>query len=328
MSRDVLVIGEALVDIVHRDAGRIEETPGGSPANVAIALARLGEEPLLLTQLGDDPRGRTVRSWLEASGVELLLAGAERTSTASARLSADGSAEYEFDLTWTLEGLDPHAVAAESPGVVHVGSVAALLHPGADTVRALLESLRPLALISYDPNIRPALVPDRARAVREVEALVALADVVKASDEDLAWLYPGADPLDVARRLQRSGPAVVVVTRGGDGACAVTATGTVFVDGHSVDVVDTVGAGDTFMSALIHSLREAGLSGAASREPLRGIEEQHLREMLEFGAAAAAVTVSRPGADPPRLDEVVVTAAEVSRAGSRMPPPRAHAEQP
>jgi fructokinase len=324
VSRDVLVIGEALVDIVHREAGRIEETPGGSPANVALALARLGDEPLLLTQLGDDPRGSAVRSWLSASGVDVLVAAAERTSTASARLGPDGSAEYEFDLTWTLDGIDGESVAEERPGIVHVGSVAALLHPGADVVRALLETLRPGALISYDPNIRPALIADQARALRDVESLVAMSDVVKASDEDLEWLYPGQDPLEVARRLQRSGPAVVVVTRGGAGAYAVTAAGAVQVGGRSVDVIDTVGAGDTFMAALIHSLQDAGLSGAASREALREIEEELVRAMLEFGAAAAAVTVSRPGADPPLLGEVVVAASTVSPAGSRMPRQPAH----
>ncbi|MBW8761494.1 MAG: carbohydrate kinase [Microbacterium sp.] len=328
MSRDVLVIGEALVDIVHREAGRIEETPGGSPANVALALARLGDEPLLLTQLGEDPRGRAVRAWLAASGVDVLVAGAERTSTASAQLGPDGSARYEFDLSWTLDGVDPESVVGEHPGIVHVGSVAALLHPGADVVRSLLEALRPDALISYDPNIRPALVPDRAQALRDVEALVAASDVVKASDEDLGWLYPGEDPLEVAQRLQRSGPAIVVVTRGGDGADAVTAAGVVRVGGHRVDVVDTVGAGDTFMAALIHSLRDAGLSGAASREALRGVDEELVRAMLAFGAAAAAVTVSRPGADPPRLDEVAGPSEGVSPAGSRMPPLPMHDARP
>lgn len=304
MSRRVLVIGEALVDIVHRAGGRIEETPGGSPANVAIALARLGDDPLLVTQLGGDARGRRVSSWLETSQVEVLTVAAEGTSTATAHLGEDGSARYEFDLSWTLDGVDLEAVEAEHAGIVHTGSIAALLRPGAEVVRALLARVRETALVTYDPNIRPALIGDRAATMRDVESLAGMADLVKASDEDLAWLYPGVEPLEAARRLRACGPGVVVVTLGGDGAFAVTATEVVAVDGRRVEVVDTVGAGDTFMGALIHTLLRHGLVGAASRDELASLGSELLHEMLAFGAASAAVTVSRPGADPPRLDEV------------------------
>ena len=304
MSDRVLVIGEALVDIVHRAGGRIDETPGGSPANVAIALARLGVDPLLLTQLGDDEHGRGVAAWLAASQVEVLAAPAVATSTASAHLDDDGSARYEFDLSWTLDGVDLDALAAGSRGIVHTGSIAALLRPGAEVVRALLARMRPTSLITYDPNIRPALIDDRAAAVRDVESLAAMADLVKASDEDLSWLYPGLEPLEAARRLQSCGPSIVVVTMGGDGAFAVTANVVVAVDGVRVDVVDTVGAGDTFMGALIHTLLRDGHASAVARGELASMPAERVREMLAFGAASAAVTVSRPGADPPRLDEV------------------------
>ncbi|MDQ0644907.1 carbohydrate kinase family protein [Microbacterium murale] len=306
MSRaHVLVIGEALVDIVHRAGGRVDEAPGGSPANVALALGRLGDSPRLLTQLGDDAHGRRIREWLAESDVEVLSAPAPRTATATARLDADGSARYEFDITWTLDGTDTTKIAASGASIVHTGSIAALLDPGADAVRSILTALRTSSLITYDPNVRPAMLPDRDRARHEVESFVGLADLVKASDEDLAWLYPGTDPLEMAWAWLNTGPAVVVVTTGAGGAFAVSRAGVVRVRGVRADVVDTVGAGDTFMSALIHGLIETGFSGLAARERLRRIDTNAVAGLLALGARAATITVSRPGADPPRLAELL-----------------------
>lgn len=300
----VLVIGEALVDIVHRSGGRVDEAPGGSPANVALALGRLGDSPRLLTQLGDDAHGRRIREWLDGSDVEIIAAPAPRTATATAHLDENGSARYDFDITWTLGGRAAE-VPADDTSIVHTGSIAALLAPGADAVRSILTALRATALITYDPNVRPALLSDQDGARRDVESFVALADLVKASDEDLTWLYPGADPLDVARAWLETGPAVVVVTTGAGGAFAVSRDGVSRVRGHRVDVVDTVGAGDTFMSALIHGLIETGFSGVTTRDRLRGIDTDAVTGLLALGARAAAITVSRPGADPPRLAELL-----------------------
>ncbi|BDZ37533.1 carbohydrate kinase family protein [Microbacterium suwonense] len=303
----ILVIGEALVDIVHRADGCTDETPGGSPANVALALARLGRASRLLTQLGDDVHGQWIRHWLEGSGVELTVADSTRTATATARLDQSGSAQYSFDMEWRL-GVDVARPVTLSrglhPAVVHTGSIATFLAPGADVVCRLLDGFRRTSLITYDPNVRPALLEDRADARSRAEAFVTVADLVKASDEDLAWLYPGADPLDSARRWLSQGPSVVVVTRGAEGAVAVAAAGAVQVQGRPVRVVDTVGAGDTFMSALIHGLIEQGLAGAGSRERLRDIAAESLRRLLILGAHAAAITVSRPGADPPHRSEL------------------------
>lgn len=304
MSRThVLVIGEALVDIVHRSDGRIDEAPGGSPANVALALGRLGDSPWLLTQLGDDAHGRRIREWLEESDVEIIAAPVPRTATATAHLDESGSARYDFDIAWTLDRTAE--VPAAGISIVHTGSIAALLDPGADAVSGILASLRESSLITYDPNVRPALLPDRDRARRDVESFVALADLVKASDEDLAWLYPDADPLEIAWAWLETGPAVVVVTAGADGAFAVSRDGMARVRGQRVDVVDTVGAGDTFMSALIHGLIQAGFSGVAARDRLRSIDTDAVTSLLALGAQAAAITVSRPGADPPRLAELL-----------------------
>ncbi|WP_435747232.1 carbohydrate kinase family protein [Microbacterium sp. PMB16] len=302
MSGAVLVIGEALVDVVHRGDGRIDESPGGSPANVALALGRLGDRAQLLTQLGADPHGAQIRTWLAEAEVEVAASVVPRTATATAYLDDAGSARYELDIDWSLA--DVSAARADPAGIVHTGSIAALLAPGAAAVRALLLEMRASSLITYDPNVRPALLPDRAQAVVDVERFVALADLVKASDEDLAWLHPDVDPLEVARSWLLRGPSVIVVTTGARGAFAVSRAGVTRVRGQRVDVVDTVGAGDTFMSALIHGLVALGLDSADARERLRRIDDSSLAELLRFSARAAAITVSRPGADPPRIDEL------------------------
>lgn len=288
----VLVIGEALVDVVHRTDGSVAEHPGGSPANVALGLGRLGRRADLLSDLGDDARGAVVRDWLAASGARLLpTAAGRRTSTATARLREDGSAAYEFDLAWEpLGDVDPTAY-----DVVHTGSIAAVLEPGAGTVRELLQRARGAATITYDPNARPAIMGDRAASTRRIEALVALADVVKVSDEDLAWLYPGADPAAVIEEWRERGPAVVAVTLGADGVLAAGTAGRVEVPAVPTSVVDTVGAGDTFMAALIDGVLELGLDAVAG---------EHLQPVLARSARAAALNVARPGASPPTVAEL------------------------
>lgn len=298
-SPDVLVVGEALVDIVHRADGSVDEKPGGSPANVAITLGRLGRRPRLLTHLGDDDRGRLVRAWLEASGVEVAGRAAARTSTATAVLDATGAARYDFAIDWDVDAAD-----AELPGAVHVGSIATTLAPGADAVLALVERARGRALVTFDPNIRPNLVADADDVRRRVRALIERADVVKASDEDVAWLHPGADLEEVAPSWVASGPALVVVTAGADGAVAATAAGAARIPSAPVEVVDTVGAGDTFMGALIDGLLSAGATGGAAHAAVAALEESRLTSLLRRSADAAAVTVSRPGADPPTRAEL------------------------
>lgn len=303
--RRVLVIGEALVDAVHRADGSVQEHPGGSPANVALGLGRLGRGVDLLTWYGDDDRGRRLRDHLEASAVAILPGSetAPRTSVATATVDAAGSATYEFDLSWHVP--DRWTSPPAPPLAVHTGSIAAVLEPGASDVAAVLAAHRPSATITYDPNVRPSLMPAAHRTRGVVEELVALADVVKVSDEDLAWLDPDHHPLDVCRRWVRTGPAVVVLTRGGDGATALTVSGhEVDVAAPEVTVADTVGAGDSFMSALIDGLWSADLLGAERRTALRDAPDTTWQSVLTRCADVAAVTVSRPGADPPRAAEL------------------------
>ena len=300
-----LVIGEALIDVVERTDGTRDEHPGGSPANVALGLGRLGRAVDLLTWLGTDAEADLVRRHLAASGVRVLVGdrSAVRTSLATAHLDATGAATYEFELEWDLPTRwDGDQIA---PLVVHTGSIAAVLEPGAGRVAQTVTGLRATSTVTYDPNLRPALMGSPERALPYVTAMVALADVVKVSDEDLAWLHPGVAPAEIAEEWAQRGPALVVVTHGGDGAFAATAAGArLRVPAPRVTVADTVGAGDSFMGGLVDGLWSAGLLGADRRGALRDVAAPTVESVLRRCARIAAVTVSRAGANPPRLDEL------------------------
>jgi fructokinase len=298
----VLVVGEALVDVVPGPDGQPRDHPGGSPANVAIALGRLERDVRLVTLLGDDARGAAVRAWLEASNVVVLAGptGSGRTSSAVVTLDESGAASYVFDLDWHLL-----AVPDEPCEVLHVGSIATVLDPGADAVLAAFEAHRGRALLSLDPNARPAITPDRTGPVTRVEELVALADVVKVSDEDLAWLHPDHDPVATATRWAAAGPGLVVVTRGSAGAVAVRPGGTTLeVPGVPVTVADTVGAGDTFSGVLVDALISLDVHGAEAGDALRALSDRDVLGAVTTAAIGAAINVSRPGADPPSRAEL------------------------
>jgi fructokinase len=214
----------------------------------------------------------------------------ERTATAAATIGADGAASYEFDLDWRIAEVSPGA-----PVAVHVCSIGAVLEPGAGQVLELLAGLRRTATVSYDVNARPAITGTGPDLVERVERTAAVADLVKASDEDLAALYPARDTESAARHLLGLGPSAVVVTRGGAGATWVGADRTVAVASLPVEVADTIGAGDTFGAALIDAIWG---------RPLDGLTTGEIEEVLAHAARAAAVTVSRPGAAPPYCGEL------------------------
>ncbi|WP_062069678.1 carbohydrate kinase family protein [Demequina sediminicola] len=310
MTDHALVIGEALVDVVVNPEGSRTSHPGGSLANVALGLGRLGRPVSLLTQLADDAHGAAVAAHLHESHVTLAPGSisAEHTSVATATLDSTGAATYEFDLTWEL---NPDAVAAATasdapPSIVHTGSIAAVLEPGAHDVAAIVEKLRDTATVTYDPNARPTLMGEPADARVAVERMVALADVVKVSDEDLEWLtQPGESIEDLAQQWLSAGPSLVVMTRGGDGATAFTNALRVDVPAAPVTVADTVGAGDSFMGGLIDGLWDANLLGAERREALRTVDEPVLTGILQQCIRIGAITVSRPGANPPTRAELI-----------------------
>ncbi|MGZ6601032.1 MAG: PfkB family carbohydrate kinase, partial [Gaiellaceae bacterium] len=189
---------------------------------------------------------------------------------------------------------------------LHTGSLATVLPPGEASVVDLVERehKRGRVTVSYDPNVRPALLGDAARARPDIERLVALSDVVKVSDEDLRWLYPDRRDEDVAQAWLASGPALVVVTRGGAGVYAVSAGLELHRRAVPIDLVDTVGAGDSFTSGLLDGLHRADLVGGARRDALAAIDEATLGSVVDAAALIAAITCSRPGAEPPTRAEV------------------------
>ncbi|MGG5172461.1 carbohydrate kinase family protein [Pseudarthrobacter sp. J1738] len=304
------VIGEALVDVVQRGEER-QAHAGGSPLNVAVGMARLDHPVQFIGRYGNDAYGHMITEHLRESSVMVpVVADAFPTSVATANIDATGAASYTFDLLWELPSLKERLpVMLQATTLLHTGSIATVLAPGASQVLDAVEHAHPAATISFDPNCRPSIVGDPDSVRELVEKFVALADVVKASDEDLQWLYPGVDPLESARRWKamgtnNTGPALVIVTRGADGPWGIVDAGEITVPARSVDVADTVGAGDSFMAALLSALVDAGLDGGQRRPELHALTAQRLTEILSYAAHAAAITVSRPGANPPTRAEI------------------------
>lgn len=302
----IVVVGESLVDVVvDADGDTVVEAVGGSPLNVALALSRLEVPTVLVTQTGHDEYGGRIAHRLAGSGVELVAAptGSGRTATATARIGQDGSADYDFDLEWSL----PHQ---ELPAcdVLHVGSLGAVVEPGRHSVRDLVEQAWARGVfVSYDPNVRPAFVDDRRSAWRDVESLADRAGLVKLSEDDAAVLHPGADPEDIARSLLTGERTeLVLLTRGGQGASAYALSGTaeisVDVPAPATELVDTIGAGDSFMAAALTVLLESGAVGDFGAG--MPADEKSLESLLHAAGAVAAMTCARRGAEPPTRSEL------------------------
>lgn len=300
-----VVVGEALVDLVGQRGGRAYAAhPGGSPANVALGLGRLGVPVTLKTHLGRDAFGEMIRKHLEASGVRIDTGHADGVSTSLAIATlAAGIAAYDFRIDWDLGDLGPLPVETRC---LHTGSLATVLAPGKDGVVELVrrEHERGRVTVSYDPNVRPALLGDPEAAGPDIEALVALSDVVKVSDEDLRWLYPGRADEEIARAWLAAGPALVVVTRGGAGVYAVAGDVELRREAVPIELVDTVGAGDSFTSGLLDGLHRADLLGGARRTGLAAVDRATLEDVVDEAALIAAITCSRAGADPPTRAEL------------------------
>jgi Sugar kinases, ribokinase family len=304
MSREVTVIGEALIDIVIPPDGQPSEHVGGSPANVAIGLARLGHATGLATHIGTDARGRRIAELMAAESVTLSADSltADRTPTAAAHLDAAGVATYEFDLEWRL---DPARVEVPLDGHVHTGSIAATLSPGGAAVAQIVSEARSHATVSYDPNARPTLMGDPESARALIEHLISLSDVVKASDEDAAWLYPGQAVADVLAGWAALGPALCAITQGGSEAVVLLCGEVHHLPTLPTTVADTVGAGDSFMAGLVSGLLDAGLlGGTEARRRLYHASWDEVQPAVQRALACAAITVSRVGANPPTRAEL------------------------
>lgn len=301
MTAQVAVIGEALVDVVADG----ETHPGGSPMNIAVGLARLGHPAVLHARIGSDAHGRRILDHLAVAGVApgpgTLVTG--RTSTATARLDTEGKATYAFDIDWDIPVPDVSGMR-----VVHTGSIGALREPGASAALRALASADRGTLRTLDPNIRPEVIGTRDEVRARIAELAALCEVIKLSDEDAAWLAPDATLAQALTGLAEGGARFVVATRGAQGCLAL-------VDGRWFDrpaaavvVADTIGAGDAFMSGLLHALLRDGtdrllVTGAP-------VPDETVLAALDTALVSAALTVARPGANPPTLtemDEVVRT---------------------
>lgn len=300
----VLVIGEALIDIVREAAGAHVEHVGGSPANVAVGLARLDHKVRLATAIGADERGRRIMAHLQRHRVRLTKSSltTEPTSTAAVTFDTDHNATYEFDVTWNLA---PVKVGKRTTHI-HAGSLATVLEPGAARARAVLQDKHSTATLSYDPNIRPGIMGDIDEVRTGVEDLMPIIDVVKASEDDVQILYPDQEVEDVIAAWLGLGPSLVVITRGAAGATFRTRTGALLtLPTHAQQVVDTVGAGDSFMAGLISGLFSLELlGGPQARAALSEASSEDVAPAVERGLATSAVTVAYAGAYAPSLDEL------------------------
>ena len=301
----VVVVGELLVDIVHTPDGQTAEHVGGSPANVALGIARLGHDTWFACLVGTDDRGVRCTEHVEAGGVKLLpgsTSGAHPTSTAAATIDGNGAATYVFDLHWNL----PPVQLPQGTGHLHIGSIGTTMTPGDAEVTDAVHRARATGTVSYDPNVRPTIMgsPDAVRP--RVEELVALSDLVKCSEDDIEWLYPGESPSQVMARWAGLGAGLTVVTLGARGVTWRAGSGDEDSrPAQAPQVVDTVGAGDSFMAGLVSGLLDEGLLGSTgARDRLRGAGLADVRPAIDRALATSGLTVRRAGAYAPTRQEI------------------------
>jgi fructokinase len=303
----ILVSGEALIDLIPdpNKEGAYDVALGGSPYNVAIGLARLGAPTAFVSRISADGNGEALAAALTANGVDLSFVARDVRPTTLAfvmRGTAKSGSRYSFYLDATaFDG--PWPFPAEWPKGgrhLHVGSIAAVDPRHGQSVVRALTGTRLRATVSFDPNIRPLVTPDRESVTLLVERQASLAHLVKASQEDLEWLYPGRGIEDSLAAWTQLGPRFCVATVGERGAIAMLGKERIEVPAPRVEVVDTVGAGDSFMSALLSAMDRDQALGAGKPTPSRS----ELERWLRFAAAASAITCTRKGSDPPTLKEV------------------------
>jgi fructokinase len=311
--------GEALVDLVDDD-GALRPVPGGGPFNVAIALGRLDVSVGFLGPISRDAYGQMLSQQLVAAGVDTSLVRWSNAPTPRAVVHKqhDGRNEYTFELAQTsLVDLTPKdlPVLPQEAWAVYVGTLALAIDPPAAAYEALVDREAGRRQIIFDPNVRPAIFGDPGLYQRRFERLARLADLVKLSDDDAAWIYPGLPDDEVLELIMGLGPRIVAVTRGADGALAGSADGIVEVAGIPITVADTVGAGDSFGAALITALVDDGAFGPQTTNvPERAV----LARAVSYAVAASAITCTRTGAAPPSKDEIEARLAR--RPGGALPP--------
>ncbi|HET7466894.1 MAG TPA: carbohydrate kinase [Candidatus Dormibacteraeota bacterium] len=300
----IVVCGEALMDVVRGPDGSERATPGGGPFNTARALARLGVPAAFLGHLSDDGHGRELARLLTSDGASLELAtvGHEPTTIAIADVDSSGAARFRFLFEGTsapqlLPEMLPARLAANVTAL-HIGTLGLVFEPMASTLSALVRREHGGRCVMLDPNIRPGVIPDDDYRSR-LHEMIAMSTIVKGSEADFAWLYPDVGYEDAAHRLLAGGVRLAAVTLGARGAFAAHRDFSATVEAPAVEVVDTIGAGDAFGAALL-----AWLHDRDRLKPDLTLERAELHAALEFACRAAAITCSRPGADPPWKGEV------------------------
>lgn len=311
----IVSIGESLIDFVpernagvatDRDLPSYRPVAGGSPYNCAIAAARLSGCAGYIGSVSDDFFGDFIVDHLIANGVDTAMVSrvAEPTTLAFVNTTPDGSARYAFYTQGSADRalrIDNLPTALPDGALLQIGSISLIADPAAGSILHLVEREAARRIVVLDPNVRPSVIDDERGYRARVERAIALVSVVKISDEDLAWLYPDVGGDRAIARLRRMGPRLVVVTRGGAGTVALHAAGRVEIPARQVAVVDTIGAGDAFMAALLVWLDEAGMRRP---EDVERLTVDALSAALRFATRVAAITCTRVGADPPRRSEL------------------------
>lgn len=308
----IVVIGEALIDLIQQTDGSYQAKPGGAPANVSIALARLGAHVSFAGRMSTDGFGEQLHAWLSVEDIDLSLVErtADPTTLAVASLDEKGKATYSFyvkgtaDWGWTLGAFTNLDVTP--PAAIVIGSLATAIDPGATVIEHLAASLHSSqsSAVVIDLNIRPGLGFDRDAERLRVDRQIRFAHLIKASDDDLAWLYPERTPDETAAAWAADGH-FVIMTRGADGATLFTPLGeTVSVSAPVITLVDTVGAGDSFLGTMLYGLQQRAALGRNAGALLAGISIDDWRQLLSLAAKVGAITCSRAGCNPPTLAEL------------------------
>lgn len=299
----IVCFGEALIDFKATGPLAFQGFVGGSPLNVTLAAARLGTPVALAAQVSSDLFGDAIMAHLEHNGVaRTLITRSDAPSTLAFVAESGGDVDFTFVGEGAADMLyDPHPrpVLPDSVGFLEFGSISLIREPGGAAIQEIIAAHRERCAVIFDPNVRPAVIPDRAAYLPRLGAALRLSHLVKVSAQDLRWLYPDSEPLEAAQGWLEHGPEAVIVTQGGAGTTLLRAQGQLTVAVPRVRVEDTVGAGDTFMGALMVRLIENGHT-----QDFALLSDVVWRDALAFAAAAAALNCTRPGADPPTRDEL------------------------
>ena len=311
MKSGVVVIGEALIDVLRENNGSIKNIPGGSPANTAVALAKLGMNVQMRARTSSDDFGFEIRKYLQNQNVKLDQGKVvdDPSSIIDAYIQKDGSAKYEANLIGASDyGWQSDELAVDigiDTRLVHLGSLTSYIEPGATNIENWYKKLSDSKniILSFDPNIRHPLDGQNKETVQNrALRLASYAHIVKASDEDLIWINPQLEPEKTAHEILESGALLVIVTKGKNGAIGFLKNGLrVEISSPNIEVIDTIGAGDTFAAGLITQIIEKGFVNPLD---LTQLTDSDLRQMLINAAQAAAITCSRKGANPPLRQEV------------------------